>query len=331
MNFDVFKEYGIYDPESFWDKTIFNLGFNKTVTNEEIDFLRNVADVQFQNVTGIKSFIESTRGFFRYYKLYETNQNFFVYKGRNFFCEFKDFYKNKFGLDDELYFTDWEYLDDCIIESFTWKEDVVSIDGSYGVVYDSSDGPIGIIRDFFDYIDSTGFEFPYHLFYNHNTHAFVFCCNITQMENHLTSIQFDWQSHLNRMFNIPLSSIKYDYNNKFGSIFPSDSDTLQFLLPVKLLFPYSYKKIDIVFNGKDYVYEFDNTSDRDPVGYYIYRFCKSFYIMTGITPFEWTKKEISHLEFNLDEVEDVRALKDALPELEIQHRKIFVENDFEEK
>ncbi|MBO4731249.1 MAG: hypothetical protein J5597_00380, partial [Spirochaetaceae bacterium] len=84
---------------------------------------------------------------------------------------------------------------------------------------------------------------------------------------------------------------------------------------------------------------------NDPVAYYTFRFCKTFYKMTGITNLEWVKKEMSVIKETIYEYygvspeehkEDEPGLKEeydiltkALPELNILHRKILIKNEYE--
>lgn len=345
MKIEVFKEYGIYSGDVFFNKSIFTFGFDKPLTHKDIYFIREYADEDFKKKTKLDSNIEYVGDFFRNYKQYETYRNLFSHNGRNFFDEFKDFYKKKFGIEDDD-FIYWERLDCCIDETIGIVAGVTPINQITNCYIPQT------IKSVFDYIDNWADEFPFKMYYDQNNHSFVLCCNITNAENGLNSINFEWQYYLKEYFEVPEKEIKYNYEDNYSdenSIFDTNSDVIQFLLPLKSLFPYQFQKIQIIFNGKEYTYCFESVEKwRNPINYYTFRFCKTFYLMTGTTPYEWAKKEITDIrqqfyenyekspeETSEDEDEyrlkiKLDFLERAMPELEIQHRKILVKNEFKE-
>lgn len=342
---EVFKEYGIYSGDDFLSNSIGSLGFDKPLTSGDIDFIREGSDSVFKKETGLDSDIEFTRDFFCNFKQYKTHRGLFFRNGRNFFDEFKDFYKRKFRIeeDDFIY---WERLRDKIDETVGCYSGIVPVTQIVGSYIPS------ILKEIFDYIDCWPEEFPFKMYFDHNNHSFILCCNITKAENGLTSIKFEWRNWLKKYFEVPENEIRYNYDHSYSddyenNTFYTNSDVIQFMLPLKLLFPYHSREIQIIFNGKEYTYYFESKEKwRDPTGYYTFRFCKTFYLMTGTTPYEWAKKEITDIreqcyenyekspeETSEDEDEyglkiKLDFLERALPELEIQHRKILVKNEF---
>ncbi len=344
---EVFKEYGIFSGDDFFDNSIITFGFDKPLTDKDIYFIREDADEDFKKKTKLDSNIEYVRDFFRNYKQYETYRNLFSHNGRNFFDEFKDFYKKKFGIEDDD-FIYWERIGDCIDETIGILAGVTPIHQITNCYIPKT------IKSVFDYIDNWADESPFKMYFDQNNHSFVLCCNITNAENGLTSINFEWQNYLKEYFEVPEKEIKYNYevndsDDYENSIFETNSDVIQFLLPLKSLFPYHFQEIQIIFNGKEYTYNFESIEKwKNPINYYTFRFCKTFYLMTGITPYEWAKKEIAYIREqcyenyeesleNISEDEDEYGLKNivylfeqAMPELEIQHRKILVNNEFDD-
>lgn len=342
---EVFKKYGLYSGEAFFCNSIISLGELK-LTNDDIDFIRNNGDVTFEKKSGLNSYIEFVNDFFCNFKQYEENKNLFFHNGRNFFEEFKEFYKTKFGI-KESYFKDWEGLIDLI------DEEVGSFKNIYPIEKLTYYNPV--LKEVFDYIDEYADEFPYQLYYDSNKHTLMLTCNITKAVNGLTDIEFDWQNYLKKYFNVPETEINYVYNHNYNAddyennIFETDSDVIQFMFPLESLFQNQLlNKISIIFNGMEYTYFFkDKRKYKNPIKYYNYRFFKTFYLMTGESPYEWAKKEIAStkklcLEYygcmpeQINEEDDSDGLKidfdtleQALPELRILHRKIYMKNEIE--
>lgn len=314
INTELLKSYGIYDGLSFMSTDILTLGFEvkDDVVTILDDFSLNMRDqyeLEFFNIF-------STRSFFKYYKIIEKKHKELVLDGLDYFEEIKSFYRERFGITE--CFDNYEHIVESINKSLTMKygfcKPITFFDDNY------------LIKQIFDYIDICIPEIP-HVFFDYKNKQFIITFNITNANNWMSSIPFDWKTLLKKYFNV--SEDVFRELDRGELYFDSNSDVIQFLMPlddIRIL----DCGINIIFNGKNYLFywDCDKRYFEEKIAtinmYYYFRFCKTFYLITNKTPYEWVKEQMCFGE-EFIESDLLIQFKYNLPYLKTLHRQILSE------